>query len=70
MELILKIPVTIIKIAQSAVPPQTIPFDCSHSPGVAKITGIPTDNAKEINIKIKISNCNIRAMRNFRSFKN
>ena len=47
---------------QRPAPVQTRPWDFSHSPGVAKITGTPTTKTKESIISKTVSNCKIPAM--------
>lgn len=42
---------------QIAVPFQTVPFEFSHSPGVARITGTPTTRTNEIRINKLVDIC-------------
>jgi len=62
---VLKIPVIITNADQSPAPPQTIPCDFSHSPGVARITGTATTIAKETNIRIRTNTFKIPTILSF-----
>jgi len=61
----LKIPVRITRADQSPAPLHTIPCDFSHSPGVAKITGTATTNAKDTKIRRRTNTWRILTILSF-----
>ena len=64
----LKIPVRITSADHNPAPLQTIPWDFSHSPGVARITGTATTSAKDTNIRRRTNTWTIPTMRSLKSF--